>query len=219
MLTENFKAACSAAAAAIPRDPADPLMKQLILPENCVDKGFQSLFMSIAYYLKFKVKQAKESELKKFGVMVKSKDQFMFGGYITILDNGGEDSVNLDFTYNPDDFKDMIEAGQCIDIDDPSFTPYVSSSTAKVVNPDGTESSFYIVSDYIHTLFVILTDVLKNHIEGLLDASQNPDDCTVSLEGIFEAKGSVKGNEKFIAVNADEMVRQIIKNDDLNEVA
>ena len=219
MISESIKAACRAAGAANTRNSSDPLMRQILFPEEMVEKAYMSLFLSMAYYLKYKVKTAKESELKKYGVYVKSLDQFIFGAYISIIDNDGEDSVTLDFTYNESDFKDMIDAGQAICIDDQSFLPYVSSSTAKVPLSNGTYTSFYVSNDYVHTIYVIAAEVLRDHIESLLDASQNPEDCTVSLEGLFSATGYIDENgNKQIAIEKDELLKQLIKSDDINEV-
>lgn len=218
MLNETIKKSLSDAAAAISREPNDPLMKQMLLPAERADLAFQSMFLSMSYFLKYKVNAAKENEIRKFGVYIKSLDQFIMGGYITVVDNEGEDSVVLDFTFDPDKFKDMIDNGYAVTIDDPSFTPYVSASTTHVCGANGENLSFYIMPEYVHTVYVLTASVLKNHIEGLLD--DNSSDKTVTFEGLFTATGYLDDNgDKKIAIDMDETVKQTIKNDDANEVA
>ena len=220
MLDTTLKNAIVSEAAAIPAEPVDPLMRQLLFPEDVVDLAYISLFRSMAYYLKYKVQDAKNNDIKKFGIYVKSLDNFVFGAYISVVDNDGEDSVTLDYTFNEEDFKDMIENEKCITIDDPSFAPYLKTSTNHMEKSDGSINSFYIVDDYAHTVYYIAAECLKNHIYNLLDASTNPDDCTVTLEGVFTATGFIDDNgEKKIGIVPDETIKQIIKSDDVNEVA
>lgn len=217
MLTDTIKNALSAAVAAITSTPNDPLMKEMELPPDRANYSFQSLFLGLTYFLKFKVKQAKENELKKFGVYVKSLDQFVIGAYITVIDNDGEDSVVLDFTFDEDKFKDMINAGYAVCIDDPAFTPYASAATSQTCGPDGECLSFYVVPEYIHTVYALTAMVLKNHIENLLDDPTA--DPTVTFEGLFTATGYLDDDgQKQVSIDLDETLKQTIKNDDANSV-
>lgn len=218
MLSETIKKNLSDAAKAVSLEPNDPLMKQMLMPAERAELAFQSMFRSMAYFLKYKVNAAKENEIKKFGVYIKSLDQFIMGAYISVIDNDGEDSVSLDFTFDPDQFKDIIDNGYAVTIDDPAFTPYVSASTTHVPGANGENLSFYIMPEYVHTVYVLTASILKSYIEELLDDSSS--DKTVTLEGVFVATGSLDNNgEKVVSVEADETIKQIIKDDDANEVA
>lgn len=220
MINETLKNALSAAAAAVPNkeDCHDPLMERLQIPPERTEMAYQNLFMSLAYFLKYKVKAAKENELKKYGVYVKSNDQFIIGAYISIIDNDGEDSVVLDYTFDEENFKDLIDAGYAISTDDPSFAAYASAATAKVPGQNGESISFYILPQYLHTVYVLAADVLKSHIEALLDDPSA--DKSVTVDNLFTATGYLDDNgTKHVSIEKDELLKQIIKSDDLNEVA
>ena len=219
MLNNEIKNALSNAAAAVSREPNDPLMKQMLLPAERTEWSFQSMFLSMACFLKYKVNVAKDNEIKKFGVYIKSLDQFIMGAYITVIDNDGEDSVVIDFTYNASDFDDMINAGYAVTIDDPSFTPYVSAATTNVKGVNGEVVSYYIMPEYVHTVYVLTATVLRNYLEELLD-DKSTSEAVVSMEGLFTATGYFdKDGNKNISIDIDETVKQSIKNDDANEVA
>lgn len=216
MFNEKFMNALANAATAISEEPADPLMKRCNIPAEKTDLMFQTMFRSMAYFLKFKVKEAKESDSKQYGVYIKSLDRFIMGAYITIIDNDGESSVNLDFTFNEDDMKNIINSGNAVTVDDNAFVPYVSSSTNHIKQENGGITSFYVLPDYIHTVFVLAADNLKNFIEELLDDSSS--DPTITLNGVFTATGFMDGDEKKVSITIDETIKQTIKSDDENEV-
>lgn len=219
MLTETIQNALSNAVKAITKEPNDPLFKQMEIPPSRTLNAFQNLFLGMTYFLKFKVKAAKENDLKKYGIYAKSLDQFVIGAYITVIDNDGEDSVVLDFTFDEDKFTDMIEAGCATSIDDPAFIPYSSASTSQtpVMGPNGEALRFYIIPEYIHTVYVITAMVLKHHIEELLD---DPNiDHSVTLEGYFTATGFIDDDgQKKVSIELDETIKQMIKNDDANAI-
>lgn len=219
MINETLKNALSAAAAAVPNkeDCHDPLMERIQLPPERTEMAYQNLFMSLAYFLKFKVKAAKENELKKYGVYVKSNDQFMFGAYISVIDNDGEDSITLDYTFDEDNFKDLIDNGYAICTDDPSFAAYSTAATSKVPGANGESISFYILPQYLHTVYVLAIETLKSYIEGLLDDPSA--EKTVTVDNLFTATGYIDNGIKRISIEKDELLKQIIKSDDENEVA
>ena len=217
MKNENLANAFATAVAGITRDSADPLLKQCAIPPAHAENAYTSLFRSMAYFLKYRVKEAKESPIKKYGVYVQSLDRFLFGAYITIIENDGEESVVLDYTFDAADFAGIIEAGCAITTDEPQFAPFSSASTRDLENADGTRASFHILSEYQHTVYVYAAEVLKHYIECLLD--DNTADPSVTYEGLFTARGYLdeNGNKK-ISIEKDELLKQMIKNDDLNAV-
>lgn len=217
-MTETLANALSTAAATVSNTGPDPLMRPAMIPAALAELAYQSMFMSMAYYLKYKVKAAKESELKKYGVYIKSADNIIFGAYITVIDNGGEDSLVLDYTYDAEVIQELIDAGVADSIDEPIFHQYVSSATAKIGHPNGSAGGFDILPDYIHTIYVLAADLLRQHIESLLDDPNG--DHTVTVDNLFTATGFLDDNgAKRISIEKDELVKQIIKSDDLNEVA
>lgn len=215
MLNEALVQAVQTAAANITRDEADPLMVQCIIPAGMAENGYISLFRSMAYFLKFKVKEAKENPLHQYGIYLKSLDSFVFGAYITVLDNDGETSVTLDYTYNADEMQDMISQGFAICTDEPCFAAYSAAAT-RGLTKDGKLAGFHILAEYQHTVYRTVAEVLRHYLETLLDSGE---EAVVEYPGLFKATcGLDETGNKFIKVTPDATVTQLVKDDDLNEV-
>jgi hypothetical protein len=215
MVNELLAQQLNAAAAAVPSDHPDPLMRQLICPAEQAERAYMSLFLSIPTYLRGMIQEAKSNSIGKYGVYVKSLDSFLFGGYITVTDSDGEISVTLDYTFDADEFAPIIAAGAAITTDDPVFRDYPTGATKHVTMSDGTLGMFEIKADFIHTVYVLCAQVLRHYIETLLDNGE--DGAVLTYPGLFTAQGYIgeDGNKK-ISIEPDELVKQIVKNDDAN---
>lgn len=218
MENEKLATALETASLQIDRNDPDPLMRPMVLTPAFAKSIYQAMFRGMAYYLRFKVDEAKASPCKKYGLYIKALDHFVFGAYISILDSEGEDSVTLDFTYNEADFADMIAADAAIDIDNViNMHQYINSACRACGGSDNDVKSFHILPEAMHSVFILGANVLRHYIESLLDDKSS--DATVTYSGIFTAVGSFDNDgNKVIYFDLDELIKQLIKNDDSNAV-
>lgn len=207
----------NAAAAALQPTNPDPLMVQTDIPAEYAEYSFQSLFRGMAYYLKFQVEQAKNMPNKRYGVFLKSLDDFLLGAFIEIIDNDGEDSVVLNYTTEEEVFAPLIEEGAAISVDDPKLEVYLDGATSGITLSNGAVGTFGILTKYRHTVYVLAMQELRHYIEVNLDATP---EVVVDYPNLMTVTGYIDENGvKKIKIEPKELISQMIKNDDQNEVA
>lgn len=218
MENEALAKALETASMAIPMDDPDPLMRMIMITPPFAKTSYQALFRGLAYYLRFKTEDAKNSPVKKYGIYVQSLDHFIFGAYISVVNSEGEDSITLDYTFEESDFKDMIESDSAINTDAvANFAQYVNSACKSVGGDDTDCKSFYATPEALHAVLVVASRTLRHYIETLLDDKSS--DATVYYSGLFTATGCIGDDgQKHISIDPDELIKQLIKNDDNNAI-
>lgn len=218
MENERLATALETATMQISRDDPDPLMRAIMITPPFAKTAYQALFRGLAYFLRFKTEEAKNSSVKKFGAYVSALGHFVFGAYISVIDNDGEESVVLDYTFDENDFKDMIESNSAISIDEVvNYHQYVNSACKSVGGEDTDVKSFYLMPETVHAVCVTAAQVLRHYIEALLDDKSS--DAVVEYSGLFTATGYIGADgNKHISFEKDELLKQLIKNDDANAV-
>lgn len=170
-------------------------------PPELATTLYQVIFTSVAAFLRNV--RSEDKEPTSLSILT-YKGQFIAGAisrYAESETEGMQGGWELDFTFNEEDLADSKKAFMSTDV-----------MFHKIVDAVGRKSNAHFATetykeDCIKWTFQLLADAL--------DANAKPDEkVTIEVPNLFVASVKIEGDEKVKSITADNMLRQVVKNDD-----